>query len=280
MIRKSFVFVLAALLACCLLSGFAAAEEAREDAVPATPTDLAEECAHEHTKTTIYFYDSPLYTPVSGLSHRVSGPATEETACLDCGEILSSRTVKNAEEIRSHRMKNGKCALCGYQEKAKIQVQNDGNDLPGERTLYARAEEGTPGCLSLILLSEDLVAMENAKISTVLVRGETGTAAIALQVEQMQKLAETNEADLYLELKEQEDGSFFAAVALVRGSGEKDTDGTDGITIRFYQENKEEVRFTVAPADEDRLLETSATWNDHGFWSVPYVEEGTYFFLQ
>lgn len=278
MIRKSFVFVLAALLVCCLLSGFAAAEETQEDPVPATPTDL--ECAHEHTKTTIYFYDSPLYTPVSGLSHRVSGPATEETVCLDCGEVLSSRTVNNAEEIRSHRMKNGRCVLCGYQEKSKLQVQGTADDLPGERTLFARAEEGTPGYLSLVILSEDLIALENAKINTVLVRGETGDAAIALQVEQMYALAKANEADLYLELEEQEDGSFFAAVALIRGSSEQNADGAEGISIRYYQEVKEPIRVSLAPANEDRLLETSATWDDHGFWSVPYVEEGTYFFLQ
>ena len=278
MSRKLFVFALAALLVCCLLSGFAAAEAAQEEPEPATPTDL--ECAHENTKTTIYFFDTPLYTPVSGLSHRVSGPATIEKACIDCGEILSSRTVNNAEEIRSHRMKKGKCVLCGYREVEEVQAQPAGNDLPGERTLYARAEEGTPGYLSMIILSEDLVALENAKISTVLVRGENGAAAIALQVADMKALADASGADLYLELEEQEDGSFFAAVALVCGSREQKAAGLEGISIRFYQEQKEQVRFSVAPANEDRLLETSATWDDHGFWSVPYVEEGTYFFLQ
>ena len=106
MIRKSFVSAMAALLLLVLLP-FPGTAEA--DKAPATPTDLA--CLHEHVKTTIYFFDSPAYTLISAASHRVSGQATIETACLDCGEVLSSEWTSSAEEIRPHRMKKGVCAL-------------------------------------------------------------------------------------------------------------------------------------------------------------------------
>ena len=91
--KKSLAFVLLMLL----LSAMLCAAEAEEPA-PATPTDLS--CLHENTKQTIYFFDSPAYTSVSSTSHKVYGPATIQTICLDCGEVLSTETVDYAEELR------------------------------------------------------------------------------------------------------------------------------------------------------------------------------------
>ena len=116
MTRKRFVSAILMLLL------FISAAAAAEAPTPATPTDLA--CLHEHTKTTVYFFDSPSYTPVNADSHRVYGPATVETVCLDCGEVLSSETVDSAEEIRSHSFKKGVCALCGYRLKKKTQEES------------------------------------------------------------------------------------------------------------------------------------------------------------
>ena len=275
MIRKSFVFAVAAALLLCLLCGSAAAED---DPVPATPTDL--ECAHPVTKTIIYFYDSPLYTSVSSASHRVSGPATVQTVCAECGEVLESWQENNAEEIRPHRMKKGVCALCGYREKTLAAVTSAVNDLPGERTFYAQQEEGTQGLMSLTLSNVDLVALENAHITTVIVRGERGIAAIALEVAEIRVQTELNHADLYLELEEQEDGSFFAGVCLITDPGEKKEAGEEGITLRFYQEQKEDVRVSMAPVDGEQMVEAASSWNENGFWTVQYVREGTYFLLQ
>jgi len=275
MIRKLFALAVAALLLPGLLCG-AAAEEQPEQ-IPATPTDLV--CDHLNTKTIIYFYDSPLYTSVSSASHRVSGSATVETVCVDCGEVLSSETA-NAEEIRPHSMKKGVCALCGYREKTKAKTSGREKDLPGERTIYAQKDNSAEGLMTLTLSTIDLDALARANVATVLVRGERGTAAIALEVQEMRALAKTNGADLYLELEEQEDGSFFAGVCLVSGNSEKTDAGEEGVSLRFYQEIKEEVRASVAPVNEDRLVETSSTWNDRGFWTVPYVREGTYFLFQ
>ena len=227
MTRKPFAFAILMLLLFMLLSGAAGAEEP----VPATPTDL--ECAHEHTKTTIYFFDSPVYVTINAESHRVTGPATIETVCLDCDEVLASETVDNAEEIRPHSMKRGVCALC-----------------------------------------------EQASISTALVRGETGTAAVAIGVPEMLGQTEQAGADLYLQLAEREDGSFFAGLYLISGSETRTEPEDEGITLRFYRQTRSDVRVSLAPADEDTLIETEGVWNDKGYWSVPYLEEGTYFLLQ
>ena len=106
----------AAALAALLLLLTLALSACAEGAAPATPTDLA--CPHAPTRTTIYFFDSPLYASLGSEYHRVSGPATVETVCLDCGETVRSEFENNAEEIRPHSIKKGACPLCGYTEQS------------------------------------------------------------------------------------------------------------------------------------------------------------------
>ena len=273
MTRKTVVFSVLALVIMTLFSGMAGAEET----VPATPTDLA--CAHKNTRTTIYFFDSPAYTSISPTSHRVSGPATVETVCLDCGETLSSETVENASETRPHSMKKGCCALCGYREEART-VKQQPTDRPGERTIFAREDGKTGSLLTLTLSNEDLAALKKADVSTVLIRGNDGDAAIALKVADALAQTETSGADLYLELAERDDGSFFAGLYLVSGPGEMTEPEDAGITLRFYQDRGEDARVSVAPADSDELVRTEGVWDESGYWSVQYLEEGTYFLLQ
>ena len=251
---------------------FAAAEP-----VPATPTDL--DCPHEHVRTTIYFFDSPLYMAVSEEAHRVSGPATVESVCLDCGKLLSSELAANAEEIRPHSMKKGVCALCGYRQKEPAETPVPA-DLEGERTLYAQEDANAKGLLEMTLSREDLSELKNEGIITALIRGETGTTAVALQVDDMLTQVEQAGAVLYAELEEQEDSSCFAGLFLVSGSDERTAPAEDGIALRFYRERTAGSRAAFAPVDSDRLREAESLWNDYGYWSVPYLEEGTYFILQ
>ena len=273
MIRRLCVTAMAALLLFTLFSVTAAGSEEPD---PATPTDL--DCAHEHTKKTIYFYDSPAYTPISAASHRVSGPAEVEIVCLDCGEVLSDETDPDAEEIRPHSMKSGVCALCGYRDHnhATLTVPED---LPGEKTLFAQEDEGTDGLLALALSDEDFIALQNANISTALIRGETGTAVIALDVRQTLVQMKTTESALSAEMAEREDGSLYASVYLMAASEEPRLPEEGSAAIRFYQDTEADVRVALAPADTDDLLEIESTWNEHGYWTVPYTEEGTYFLL-
>ena len=271
MTRKLFAFAMATLLLAACFSGAAGAEES-----PATPTDLG--CAHEHTKITIYFYDAPAYTAVDGETHRVSGPALVETDCLDCGEVLSIEEVANAEEIRPHTFKKDTCVLCGFHAKKK-QPERERVDAQGERTIYARKDDNADGLLTLTLSPADLTELENEQVQVVIVRPENGDAAIALPVQEVLTQTEKTGTDLYLQMAEREDGSFFAGLYLVSGSDWTEPED-DGITLRFYQKTKVNVRVSMAPADTDQLVETQSEWNDKGYyWAVPYVAEGTYFLL-
>ena len=269
--RKNLAFAMIALLLFSLLSGAAGAEEP----VPATPTDLV--CAHEHTKTTIYFYDGPIYTSLDAESHKVSGPATVETVCLDCGEILSDDFLSDAEEIRPHSMKKGSCVLCGYRQKTNT-ISERPTENASERTVIARAA-GADYLQTLTLTKADLNKLKKENVATLLVRGSTGSSAVALSVEDMLDQTERAGADLTLQMTEWEDGSFFAGLFLVSGH-ERIRPESAGITLRFYRQIRSDVRVSLAPADEDTLIDTQGTWDEQGFWSVPYIEEGTYFLLQ
>ena len=255
---------------------YTAAAEGVSSAV-ATPTDL--ECLHEHLRTTTYFFDGPAYTSVSDASHRVSGPATIEVVCLDCGEVISSETVGMAEEIRPHSMKKGVCVLCGYREPVReTKAPEKPRDLPGEQTLIAKPETEKGDLLTLTLTPEELSALAEAGISTALVKGEPGAAGIAVSVTDMLRQTKEAEAKLYMELAERPDESFFASVSLIGRDGKKTE--PQGVAIRFFLVSPADVRITLAPSDKDTLVETEGSWDEHGYWSVPYVEEGTYFLLR
>lgn len=272
MTRKSLASAILMLLLFSLLSGAAGAEEP----AVATPTDLA--CSHEHTKTTIYFFDSPAYTSNGPDSHLVSGPATVKTVCLDCGETLSSETVSNAEEIRPHSMKKGACALCGYREKTKT-VAPRPSDAPGEYTIIAQDDGTADGLLVLTLTDEDLTRMKKENVSTILVRGKNGDAAVALDVTDLLDRISQTGADLFLQLAERQDGSLFANLNLI-GPGKWTVPANTGVTLRFYRSDRSEVRPSVAPSDGEYLIGVLGVWNDDGYWTIPYTEEGTYFLLQ
>lgn len=274
MIRKKIAFAIGLLLLTALFSGLAGAEEKP----PATTTDLA--CRHEHTKITIYFFDSPAYTSLNAEFHRVSGAASVVTSCLDCGEVLSTEALDNAEEVRPHSMKKGICALCGYRPVTAEPAEDRPTDAPGERTIIAREDEDTDGLLSLTLTNADLLEMQSASVSTVLVRGDTSDVAVALGVPEVLDQTEETGSDLYLQMAEREDGSFFAGLYLVSAPGEKTVPEDEGINLRFFRQNLSNVRVSLAPADEDTLIEVESVWNEKGYWTVPYLEEGTYFLLQ
>ena len=270
--KKSLVFALLMLL---LFAVYCTAEA--EEPVPATPTDLS--CLHENTKQTIFFFDSPAYTSVSSTSHKVYGPATIQTVCLDCGEVISTETVDYAEELRPHSMKRGQCALCGYCDQTWTRKEQP-KDTAGERTLYAQEDQSNRGMLVMTLSREDLIALNNSSVSVALIRGDGGNVAIALNVKNLLDQSREAGADVYIQLAERTDGSVFVGVTLVSESGEEIVPAADGINLRIYQEAYSDIRFSVAPADSGSLVETDGIWDEHGYWSVQYQEEGTYFILQ
>ena len=277
--RKGIVtaLLLAALLA---VSGLCAAEE-----MPATPTDLTETdtepesgteptpvCAHENVSKVIYFFDSPSYTSLSAASHRVSGPGVVAVVCRDCGATLSEETVDNAEEIRPHSMKKGVCALCGY--RAPTEAKQEKRDAPGERTLAAQPDGN--GLLFLTLTEQDLAALENAKVRTILVRGEHGKAVVAVDVKEIRQETGREAASFSIEMAEQEDGSLFAGLSLSNAPGRKDELDIEGVTLRFYEDKAPALKIALDPTDGDPLTEADGVWNEAGYWTVPYVSEGYY----
>ena len=277
--RKGIVtaLLLAALLA---VSGLCAAEE-----MPATPTDLAETvtepesgtepvpvCAHENVSQVIYFFDSPSYTSLSAASHRVSGPGVVAVVCRDCGATLSEETVDNAEEIRPHSMKKGVCALCGY--RAPTEAKQEKRDAPGERTLAAQPDGN--GLLFLTLTEQDLAALENAKVRTILVRGEHGKAVVAVDVKEIRQETGREAASFSIEMAEREDGSLFAGLSLSNAPGRKDELDIEGVTLRFYEDKAPALKIALDPTDGDPLTEADGVWNEAGYWTVPYVSEGYY----
>lgn len=273
MIRKTAVFAALLLLLSALLSGAAGAEGASV----ATPTDL--DCTHGNTRTEIRFYDSPGYTFINAGKHLVYGAADVVKVCLDCGEVLSKESVSYIEETRSHLMRKGRCVYCGYQEESRP-VEEIPSNVPGERTVVAGEDGSVEGLLALTLTNRDLYELEKENVSVLLVRSKDGSAAIALNVAGVLKQTERTGADLRLDFAERKDGSFYAGIYLVSESGEKMVPDDAGITVRFYRSSKAGVRANVAPANRDDLVGIESVWNEQGYWSVPYLEEGTYFLLQ
>ena len=258
-------------LALTVPAGLGAAEE-----MPATPTDLAPACAHERVSTVIYFFDSPSYTSLSAATHRVSGPGVVAKVCKDCGRVLSEERVDSAEEIRPHSMKKGVCALCGY--RVQTGIWQDKKDAPGERTLAAQPDGS--GVFFLTLTEQDLAALENAKVKTLLVRGEHGKAVIAVDVKEIRQETGREEASFSIEMAEQEDGSLFAGLSLSNAPGRKDELDIEGVALRFYWDKDEAVRIALNPADGDVMTETEGIWDDNGYWSVPYICEGYYMVIR
>lgn len=287
MMRKA-IAAAVLLLLLAALAGVCTAEEA-----PATPTDLTEqetvqepetepvqepapECPHENVSTIIYFFDSPSYTSLSAASHRVSGPGVVAEVCRDCGAVLKEETVDDAEEIRPHSMKKGVCALCGY--RTQTEAKQDKRDAPGERTLIAQPDGN--GLFFLTLTEQDLVALENAKVKTLLVRGEHGKAVVAVNVKEIRQEVGREAASFSIELSEREDGSLFVGLSLSNTPGRKEELDIDGVTLRFYADRTPDLKIALNPTDGDSLTETDGTWDENGYWTVPYMSEGNYLLIR
>ena len=265
----------AAVILLVLLTLFCGLSLAEETA--ATPTDLTEPvCAHLNVSTVIYFFDSPSYTSLSAASHRVNGPGVVAEICRDCGAVIREETADNAEEIRPHSMKRGVCALCGY--RAQTEAKQDKKDAPGERTLLAQPDGN--GLLFLTLTEQDLAALENAKVKTLLVRGEHGRAVVAVDVREIRQETGREAASFSIEISEREDGSLFAGLSLSNAPGRKDELDIEGVTLRFYEEEEPQLRIALDPSDGDPMTETDGVWDENGYWTVPYVSEGDYMVIR
>ena len=270
--------ILPLLLALSLLlsAALSAAEE-----VPATPTDL--DCPHEHIREVFYF-DSPGYLPLDNETHMVYGSAVVETMCEDCGKVLSSEYRADAEETRRHTFKKGACVLCGAKEPENPVSPEDttsSKDLPGEATVVPMPEkEGDPRNV-VVLTEEDLTAWEEMEITTLVIRPENGSAAIALPVTPIREEMEDRNVPLRAEMETGEDGVLRASLTFE----DPDTDEapqSEGISLRFYLDYAPEKLVAFQPEDPAaEKTEFPAAWIETqqlslSYWSLPWQGNGLY----
>ncbi len=104
-------------------------------------------------------------------------------------------------------------------------------------------------------------------------------AAVALNVSDLLGRIGQYDMDLLLQLAERPDGSLFANLNLV-GPGKWTVPADTGVTLRFSRSDRTEVRPSVTPTAGEFMIGVLGVWNDDGYWTIPYTEEGTYFLLQ
>ncbi len=267
MLKRIFCVLAAMLLVCLVLPAFAeeTGEETEENLPLASPTDL---CLHEHTEA-VYYFDSPVYTPVDAWTHRVSGRAMVELVCTDCGTVLSATVEDDAEEIKNHVFRRGQCVLCGLEGEPSPGIQ--------EVVVVLEADEENENQFLGVFTVREL---ENAGDILVLRAGEL-EPAVTLQP---RKLAE-----------QMQNGDLFSAEMLITGehavdvfvhvtpeNGEPYAPDGELLSLRFYGERTEDaitVRWTD-PEDETNTEEQEAAWVDGGnggyYMAFPFLGDGTY----
>lgn len=270
--------ILIALLAVLLLLGCAAfAEEAGEEQpeptplpAVATPTDL---CAHEHTKIVRYF-DAPVYRPLDAENHTVSGRATVQTVCIDCGAILSSSVDNNAEETKPHVFRKGKCSLCGReggpQQKAVAPAT--------EFVVILEEDEDTPNQYFCTLTGSDL----ESAADTLVLRPEGCDTALALQTNPLREEIDRTGGTLTAEIEQPAPGDVSASIRLYNGEGEEAVPETREISLRIYSENAGSP-LTVSYTDpEGETSREEASWvtpanrDAESYWNVTWLGDGMY----
>lgn len=286
--KKWFSVLAAALLLLC--GAFPAAAE--EGLSPSTPTDL---CAHEHIRT-VYYFDNPVYSSLNSAEHRVTGRASAEEVCEDCGEVLSAFVVEEAEEVHPHIFRWGYCALCGRADPNPTRAPATPTPEPPKETVrLLPPEEGDPLCFRCVVTPRDL---EDAGEALVL-RPEEGAVALSLKPEKL--LPEVNRAGGCLAAEFREGENQAAVFLRLLDAEEHPADPEDpaawseAIVLRICQPEQEsplQVTFQAGseedsesasePASEAEAEE--ANWiapeaeGEEGFWQFPWLGNGVYSF--
>lgn len=234
-----------------------------------TETDL---CPHENVRSVFYF-DSPVYRSVNVYNHSVSGPATVQEVCEDCGAVLSSVVRMNATEIREHIYRRGSCVLCGREAPQREEAASR------EKVIPIAAQEEEPDKFICALSAMDL--REAGEV--LVLRPEEGVFALEVQVKPLQVQMDTGGGNLIAELSEP-----LGARQLTASVRWMDEDGTpitpdDGmIALRVYDEQAEESLTVMYAGPEEAVGRESAVKirpegeNEEDYWSVTWLGDGTY----
>ena len=225
----------------------------------ATPTDL---CAHENTET-VYYFDSPVYSPLDIYTHRVSGPATAETVCTDCGTVISVTFEDNAEEICPHVFRRGKCALCGQ--------ESDTAGSGKETVLRLLPMEGGVNHFSLTLTGSDL--HEPGGFLVLLAEG--AGAAIVLQTAPVLELLDIMGGSLTAEIAAPISTTLNAAVRVYDENGAESAPDHAWTSPRIYTARTADMIVTYTNKSGRESVRKPA-WSDAGYFTIPWLGSGTY----
>lgn len=263
--RILFALLAAMILFSCSLS---LAEEGPEILPYATITDL---CPHEHTHTD-YYFDAPTYRPLSGRVHTVSGRATVQEICDDCGTVLSSKVERDAETTFPHVFRRDRCVLCGYERKG-IPAE----ELPVERIFLLPVNEETPNQFFCILTGQDL---EDAAADILVLRPEDCEAAIALQTEPLWEEMNRTGSTLTAEIESPGAGEVNAFVRLYTAEGVETFPTAEQLSLRIYNDEEGETLPVTYTDPEGEMTEAEAPRvtpeESDPYWSVTWLGDGTY----
>ncbi len=256
---KRIAFALIVLLAAAvLLPSFAESGPRRS-----TPTDL---CPHEHTET-VYYFDSPVYYALDKRTHRVTGRATVEMRCRDCEAVLSITVEENAEEIKEHVFRQGKCVLCGWEDEPASVVQEIVHDLS--------AVEGNAGLFRAVFTVHDL---ENAGDILVL-RTVAGGAAVVLQ---SRRIAEqmNNRETLTAEILVTSGRAANISVRIAAEDGQVYVPDIALVSLRFYSARGADSVIVTRTDARGVAIGLQAAWVEGGnggyYRLTPYPGDGSY----
>ena len=258
--KRVFCALVVMLLAALLLP--AAAEE---DVPLSTPTDL---CPHENTET-VYYFDAPIYRPLDEATHLVTGRATVEEHCVDCGTVLSVTVEDDAEEVKDHIFRRGQCVLCGFEGGPAPVVQ--------EVVRTVDPDEENENRFFCVFTVSDL---ENAGDILVLRAGEY-RPAVALQTQKLVSRMDRGDT-LSVEMLVKDGNTVTVSVHITAENGKVNAPDGEFLSLRFYGGKADDpitVRWTNME-DEKDTAEQQASWVDGGnggyYMAFPYLGDGTY----
>ena len=246
------------------------AEEPADTLPPlATSTDL---CAHEHTHTD-YYFDAPVYRPLNSANHTVSGRATVQEVCEDCGAVLSTYIERNAETTFPHVFRWGQCVLCGYEGKKK---NTAAAAVPTEAVLLLPKDEEQPNQFFCTLTGKDL----DESPDTLVLRPEGCEAAIALQTERLRQEIDRTGGTLTAEIESPGAGDVTASVRLYTAEGEESAPEAEDLSLRIYSAYNGEILVVSFTDPEGNGGEEEAKWvtpeDSEAYWQADWMGDGTY----
>lgn len=272
--RILFALLAALFLFSCAVSLAEETEEIPEEPVVtipvlATSTDL---CAHEHIHTD-YYFDAPVYRPLSAELHIVAGRATVQEICDDCGAVLSTYLERDAETTYPHVFRRDQCVLCGYEGGQQAALAGDASS---ELILLLHADEDIPNQFFCTLTGQDL----DASADTLVLRPEGCETAIALQTERLRQEIDRTGGTLTAEIEAPGSGDLTASVRLYTAYGEESAPDAQELSLRIYSAFDGETLLVSYTDPEGGKSEEKASRvtpaESEAYWSVSWLGDGNY----